>query len=46
MNKNETKILNNDEEKFQIPSEEEIKRKELISILAELILNYSVTKNQ
>lgn len=46
MNKNETELLKNDEEKFQIPSEEEIKRKELISVLAELILNYSVTKSQ
>lgn len=46
MNKNEPELLKNDEEKFQIPSKEEIKRNELISVLAELILNYSVSKNQ
>lgn len=44
MNKNDAKELNNNEEIFQVPSEEEVKRRELISVLAELILNYSLSK--
>jgi hypothetical protein len=39
-----TKVIKNDEEKFQVPTKKDVKRRELISVLAELILNYSLTR--
>lgn len=44
MSKNETELMKKTEEIFQVPTEEQIKRRELISVLAELILDYSLTK--
>lgn len=46
MKKTELNQLKINEEIFQIPTEEDIKRKELISVLAELILNYFLSKKE
>ena len=46
MDKKTTKELKSDKEKFHIPSEEELKKRELVSVLAELILNYSLSEKK